>query len=104
MTDSIINIAVDEAVALAATGALLLDVREDDEWASGHAPEAVHIRLSELPDRFVELPQNVVVVCICHLGGRSARATAFLLEQGFEALNLDGGMVAWEIAGQPILY
>lgn len=84
------------------TGAFLLDVREDDEWADGHAPDATHIPLGQLPARFGELPSGQQVVAICKAGGRSARATAFLREQGIDAHNYDGGMHAWAAAGSPM--
>jgi rhodanese-related sulfurtransferase len=78
---------------------VLIDVREPDEWARGHAPGAIHIPLGDLPARFGELPPSSSAVITCHLGGRSARATAFLLEQGYECRNLTGGMVAYAAAG-----
>jgi len=96
------NIDVDEALALAARDALLLDVREDDEWRSGRAPGAVHVPLAELPDHVADLPLDRMIVCVCRSGGRSARAAAFLVEQGFDAVNLDGGMQAWERRGGPL--
>jgi len=80
-------------------GAFLLDVREDDEWADGHAPDATHIPLGEVPARVSELPRDQQVVAICKGGVRSARATAFLREQGIDAHNYDGGMLAWAAAG-----
>lgn len=84
-------------------GALLLDVRRDDEWVAGHAPDAVHITLAELPDRLAEIPKEQPVVAICHGGGRSARATAWLVEQGYDVRNYEGGMVAWRDAGGPLV-
>jgi rhodanese-related sulfurtransferase len=91
-----------DAVALVADGALLLDVREDDEWAAGHAEQAVHIPLSQLNARTGELPTDRTIVCVCHVGGRSAMVTAALNRAGWAALNLDGGMNAWAAAGLPI--
>lgn len=79
--------------------AFLLDVREDDEWAAGHAPDAVHIPLGELPTRHGELPRDRQIVAICRVGGRSARATAFLRQQGLDVHNYEGGMQAWARAG-----
>ena len=86
-------------------GLLVLDVREDDEWAAGHIDGAVHIPLMELPARlgeFVELeaPQTLVV---CKVGGRSAQAVAWLAQQGRDVVNLDGGMLEWEAAGRPMV-
>jgi rhodanese-related sulfurtransferase len=97
------NIDVAAAVELLQNGALLLDVREDDEWEAGHAPDATHIRLSEVPDTFESLSKERPIVCVCRAGGRSARAAAFLSEQGFTTYNLDGGMNAWYTADQTVV-
>lgn len=97
------NVDVNEALELSAQGALLLDVREDDEWRSGRAPEAVHVALAELPDHLDALPRDRVIVCVCRSGGRSSRARQFLVEQGFEVVNLAGGMQAWASAGENLV-
>ncbi len=97
------NVNVDEARQLIANGAFLLDVREDDEFVLGHAPEAHHIALGEVPDRVEELPKDAVIVNVCRSGGRSARAGKFLLEQGFDVVNLEGGMTAWAQSGAPLV-
>jgi rhodanese-related sulfurtransferase len=81
---------------------VLLDVREPDEWAAGHAPGAVHVPLAAVPDRIGELPRDRDVVVVCHVGGRSARATAWLNGQGYPCRNLTGGMVAYAAAGRPL--
>jgi rhodanese-related sulfurtransferase len=86
-------------------GLVVLDVREDDEWAAGHIQGAVHIPLMELPTRlgeFVELeaPQTLVV---CKAGGRSARAVAYLAQQGYDVVNLVDGMIGWERAGRAMV-
>ncbi|MFB9930757.1 rhodanese-like domain-containing protein [Amycolatopsis halotolerans] len=81
----------------------LLDVREDDEWAAGHAPAAVHIPLGELPARVGELsefPEDNPVYVICRSGGRSARAAAWLNASGWDAVNVAGGMGAWAREGR----
>jgi rhodanese-related sulfurtransferase len=82
---------------------VLLDVREPDEWVAGHAPDALHIPLGQLPDRVAELPAGSDIVVVCHLGGRSARATAWLNQNGHEVRNLTGGMVAYAAAGRPLV-
>ena len=77
-------------------GAALLDVREQDEWDAGHAAGAVHIPLGDLPSRFAELDPSDEIVLQCRSGARSARALAFLRQQGYEkVLNLKGGILAW---------
>lgn len=92
---------------LPADGLVLLDVREDDEWAAGHAPEAVHIPLGELPVRvgeLAELPDDRPLYVICRSGGRSARATAWLNAAGVaEAINVEGGMQAWQAVGREVV-
>jgi len=80
----------------------VLDVREPAEWAAGHVPGALHIPLGELPGRTHLVPSGQLLV-VCHVGGRSARATMFLRQQGFEAVNLAGGMAAWEAANRPLV-
>ena len=83
--------------------AYLLDVREQEEWTAGHAPDAVHLPLGYLPARLAEVPQDREVVVVCRVGNRSALATAFLTAQGRRAVNLDGGMLDWATAGRPMV-
>jgi rhodanese-related sulfurtransferase len=97
------NIDVAAAQHLLSEGAFLLDVREENEFAAGHAPDAHHTPLSSVPDVLEDLPRDRVIVCVCRSGARSARAANFLLEQGFDAVNLEGGMHAWHDAGAPLL-
>ena len=82
--------------------AVLLDVREPEEWTAGHAPAARHIPLAELPARLAEVPADQEVVVTCRAGGRSARAVAYLNASGHRAVNLDGGMQAWAERGKPM--
>lgn len=84
-------------------GGWLLDVREDDEWAAGHAPDATHIPMAELPGRLDELPADGEVYVICRSGGRSARVTAYLNQNGWSAVNVDGGMQHWAAAGRSMV-
>jgi len=81
---------------------LLLDVRDDDEWAAGRAPGAVHLPLGSLPARLSEVPTDRPVAVVCRGGGRSARATAFLVAQGVQARNVAGGMHDWQAHGLPL--
>jgi rhodanese-related sulfurtransferase len=81
-------------------GAVLLDVREDDEWAEAHAPDAVHVPMGRLtPDN---LPAGRPVYCICRSGSRSARVVDVLTAAGVDARNVAGGMEAWVAAGLPV--
>lgn len=89
--------------ALLDEGAVLLDVREPDEWRTGHAPKARHIPLGQLADRAGELPAGRVVVTVCRSGMRSARAASLLAGQGRQVHNVSGGMRAWAAAGLPVV-
>jgi rhodanese-related sulfurtransferase len=83
--------------------AWLLDVREDDEWAAGHAPDAVHIPLGQLGARTAEIPQEEIVYVICRSGARSGRATEALAGAGWQAVNVAGGMQGWAASGRPMI-
>lgn len=80
-------------------GLAVLDVREPIEWEHGHIEGAVHVPLMELPERRAEIPDGPVVV-VCKVGGRSKQATHYLVQQGIDAVNLDGGMIDWAAAGR----
>ena len=84
-------------------GVFLLDVREDDEWTAGHAPEAVHVRLGELGVRVGELPHDREVYVICRSGARSAYAAQTLAAAGFSTVNVADGMTGWAIAGRAMV-
>jgi rhodanese-related sulfurtransferase len=84
-------------------GAVLLDVREEFEWERGHAPQALHIAMSELGERSEELPTDRTIVCVCHIGGRSAMVVEALNRGGWQAVNVVGGMEAWAAAGLPVV-
>ena len=91
------------AADLVATGALLLDVREKHEYATGHAPQARHLPLSQLPRRAGELPADRTIVTVCRSGSRSAQAASVLASSGRRVTNLTGGMHAWARAGLPVV-
>lgn len=94
------NVAVDQF----ADDAVILDVREDDEFAAGHAPGAVHIPLGDVPARLAEVPEvDGALPVVCRRGGRSLRAAQWLEAQGIEVVNVDGGMQAWESAGKRVV-
>ena len=79
----------------------MLDVREDDEWAAGHAPDATHIPLGQLPARMGELDRDRPVLAMCRSGNRSRTAAVQLAAAGFDVANVVGGMKAWHSAGLP---
>ncbi len=81
---------------------VLLDVREDDEWEAGHAPGALHVPLGQVPARLDEIPDGEVHV-ICRSGGRSGQAVAWLTRNGYDVVNVAGGMHAWVDANRPVV-
>jgi rhodanese-related sulfurtransferase len=83
-------------------GLAVLDVREPVEWAHGHVEGAVHIPLMELQERLGEVPDAQLLV-VCKVGARSAHAAAYLLQQGRDAVNLDGGLMDWQAAGRGLV-
>jgi rhodanese-related sulfurtransferase len=80
--------------------AVVLDVREDDEWVHGHIEGATHIAMGEVPARLDDLPEGDPVYVVCRSGGRSARVAAWLNGNGFDAVNVGDGMGGWEAAGR----
>ncbi|MDA8129440.1 MAG: rhodanese-like domain-containing protein [Betaproteobacteria bacterium] len=101
---------IEEADTLKATrlfndDALVLDVREDKEFAAGHIPKAKHIPLGQLSGRLQELEKFKAkpILVTCRTGQRSARACGMLKKAGFETVyNQAGGIVAWERANLPV--
>lgn len=83
--------------------AWLLDVREDDEWAAGHAPGARHIPLGDLGARAAEVPQDELIYVVCRSGHRSGQAAQALAGAGWRAVNVAGGMQQWAAAGLPMV-
>ncbi|OBF95888.1 sulfurtransferase [Mycobacterium sp. 852002-51152_SCH6134967] len=85
------------------SGEILLDVREDDEWARGHAPDARHIPMGQVPARLAEIDVDAQVFVICAAGGRSQSVAQYLAENGYSPVNVSGGMFAWAGAGRPVV-
>ncbi len=81
--------------------AVLVDVRQEDEWAAGHAPDAVHHPLGGLDP--ATLPTRRRVIAVCRSGARSSQAVAALTAAGVDATNLTGGMQAWQAAGLSVV-
>ena len=74
----------------------IIDVREVDEVASGKIPGAINIPLGLIEFRMNELDKSKEYVMVCRSGGRSSRAIQFLESYGFNVINMEGGMLAWE--------
>ena len=86
--------------------AVILDVREDVEWAAGRIPGAIHVPMNQVPQRLSHAPGPITpesnIVVVCKVGGRSASVTSWLCHQGYGAVNLEGGMLAWQAARLPM--
>jgi len=82
--------------------AVLLAVREQDEWDAGHAPGAVHLPMGEVAERLDDVPDGSPLYVICRSGGRSARVTQYLTVNGWDAVNVADGMFGWARAGRPM--
>ncbi|MFJ4920452.1 rhodanese-like domain-containing protein [Streptomyces sp. NPDC088725] len=94
------------AVSAVPADGFVLDVRESDEWAAGHVEGALHVPMSEFTTRLEEVTDAAdgrTAYVMCRVGGRSAQVTQFLVRQGVEAVNIDGGMLAWDAAGRPMV-
>lgn len=85
------------------SGAMLLDVRNPDEWEAGHVEGATWIPMNQIVDRQGELPTDREIVVMCKVGGRSARVAEALVGAGYAAANVAGGAEAWQAAGFPIV-
>jgi rhodanese-related sulfurtransferase len=97
------EISVSELAPLLANGALLIDVREADEYAAGHVPTAISIPLSTIQTRIEEFRRDETVYVICHSGGRSMRACQYLADYDIDNLvNIAGGTSGWLALGNAV--
>ena len=87
------------ALDLVRGGATVLDVRENSEWKSGHAPGAVHVALGNIDQAPKRLRRDRRVVVMCATGVRSRTAARRLRGFGYDAASLSGGIGAWQRAG-----
>ena len=84
----------------------ILDVRTPEEYAQGHIEGATLVDFYEpgFADRIAELDRDREYVVYCRSGNRSGQATAIMADQGFSTVNdVEGGIVAWEAAGLPVI-
>jgi rhodanese-related sulfurtransferase len=80
----------------------LLDVRTPREYQfDGHIEGSRLVPLPSLLQRTAELPKDKTIVCICRSGNRSYTACEMLAAQGYDVVNLSGGMIGWRMAGLP---
>jgi rhodanese-related sulfurtransferase len=82
---------------------IVLDVRQPEEFRSGHIAGAKLMPLGDLDKRMHEVPKSSEVVCICATGHRSVPAARKLIAAGYTASSLENGMVAWLSSKLPII-
>lgn len=97
------DIDIDELAGRLNDGARLIDVREIDEYVSGHVPGAENWPLSELPSNYSALERGETLLLICKSGGRSSNACDFLDGHGYSVVNVLGGTMAWVMAGRDVI-
>lgn len=96
------EVSVRDLAAATAEGAVVIDVREPDEYARGHVPDAIPMPLATVPVRYPELPRDEPLYLVCAVGARSMQAAQFLAQLGYDARNVAGGTHDWMAAGMPI--
>jgi rhodanese-related sulfurtransferase len=100
----IAEISIAEFEPHVSAGSVVIDVRETDEFVSGHVPNAISIPLSTLPDRVDEFRHEGTVYVICQAGGRSMRACQYLAEYDIHNLvNIAGGTSGWIASGNVVV-
>jgi rhodanese-related sulfurtransferase len=101
--DSIKTITTDELQKKLENGEELhlVDVREDEEVAEGMIPQAIHIKMGDIPESTDRFDKDKEYIVICRSGGRSGNVCHFLQDQGYKVVNMEGGMLAWEGETKP---
>lgn len=102
MHNQSLEVDLDAFAAAHAAGAVVLDVRNPDEYSAGHVPGAVLIPLPDLAARRDEIPDGDPLYVICAVGGRSLAATRALVEAGYRAVSVAGGTNGWVERGGPV--
>jgi rhodanese-related sulfurtransferase len=97
------SVTVNEAKQLVSDGAVMVDVRTTAEWNAGHYPHAIHVEGRELAARQRRIPKGKRVVVTCRSGSRSRGAVRQLIAAGYDAVNLSGGMSAWQRSGERLV-
>jgi rhodanese-related sulfurtransferase len=80
----------------------VIDVRDDGEWEAGRVPGSRHVLFNDLQSSAESIDRATRTVFVCRSGSRSAVAAEAFRASGYDAYNLDGGLVAWAEAGLPL--
>jgi rhodanese-related sulfurtransferase len=96
------EVSIEEASNLRTEGAFFLDVRQPEEWESGHIPGATLLPLGEITNHLSEIPDDQPIVVVCRSGNRSAQGRDLLKQAGYsQVTSMWGGMNEWIAAGYP---
>lgn len=95
------QIPVANVMALLDQGAILMDVREPHETEAGRAPQALVNPMQSFD--LTAVPADTRILVICLSGGRSNNVAQALVQRGYDASNVEGGMAAWAAAGLPLI-
>jgi hydroxyacylglutathione hydrolase len=102
-TPKVDNVGVDAMLARD-QNAVIIDVREPEEYLMGHVPGAINLPQAEIASRLEELPRDRPLMIVCQSGMRSLRSAQFLKQAGFgQVANVAGGTSAWCGAGRPLV-
>jgi hydroxyacylglutathione hydrolase len=97
------QVTLQEMTAGSRNGNLVLDVRGEGEWRSGHVPGSFNVPVTELEQRLREIPGDRPLIVHCQTGMRAAIAASLLVAKGFDHVRLfPGGFAEWHAAGQPV--
>ena len=97
---SVSEVTIEELESALQSGARLIDVREPDEYEAGHVPGAILVPLGTVPDSLDRFSSDATTYVICKSGARSYRACEFVIDHGLDAVNVEGGTLAWIISGR----
>lgn len=97
------SVNVDQAYQMYQEGTFVLDVRTPEEWNEFHAPNTTLIPLDELAARVDELPKDQPILVVCRSGNRSQTGRDILLQAGFDATSMNGGLTEWRARGYTVV-
>lgn len=99
-----IEVTVNELATAIEHGGFVLDVREPDEWAEGHVPNAHHIPMNEVSQQLEKLDDGARIFVICRSGKRSMTVADYLADQGFDVVSVAGGTLDWVNSGRELSF
>ncbi len=102
MSSSTPEIDVDQLASARERQASVIDVREPQEYVTGHVPGADLVPMGHLPRRVADLDRDRPVYVVCATGNRSAAMTDLLRARGYDAYSVRGGTTAWTRSGRPV--